>query len=127
MIADIIINSEKNKGTSTLKLSFDKKLVSDDIKQVLTLQIYGEEASTLYPINVPTNVFEFELADIIQSYSDREGLSQGIYTRLIQNLKAILDPTSLEATRFEGSGAGPDIKVDIALTQLLLKVIINLT
>lgn len=121
VIADIIISSERNKGTSTLTLSLAKKLVSGDMKQILTIEIYGEEASTVYPINLTTKQFQFELIDVIQNANDRASLVQGIYTILLQNLKDVLDPTELQSNRVEGSGSGLDTNVSICRAQILIK------
>ena len=111
VIADIIISSDRSKGTSTLVLSFDKQPINGEEIQILTIEIYGEEASTIYPIAIPPQIFQFELIGVIRNADNRDNLVQGIYTILLQNLENVLDPTVIYSTNFEGSGGDMDKNV----------------
>ena len=123
VIADIIISSDGSKGTSTLTLSLDKQLVSGNTEQILTIEIYGEQASTVYPIHLTTKVFQFELSDVIRNVNDRASLVEGIYTILLENLQDVLDPTALESNRFEGSDSGLDENVSSGCTPIYLNTL----
>ena len=104
VIADIILGSDTSKGVSTLTLSLEKKPINRDDKQILTVGIYGEKASTVYPIDVKSQVLQIELIDVIRNTDDRETLVQGIYTILLSNLENVLDPSVLDSSPVEGSG-----------------------
>ena len=101
VIADIILGSDRAKGTSTLVITFDKQLINGERKQILALEIFGEEASTLYPINIPSQTFEIELMEVINNSNDRKALVQGIYAVLALNLKDVLEPTASNQTPTE--------------------------
>ena len=111
VIADIILSSDRSKGTSTLVLSFDKQPINGEEIQVLSIEIYGEEASTIYPIAIPPQVFQFELIGVIRNADNRDSLVQGIYTILLQNFENVLDPTVIYSPEFEGSGG--DMKKNV--------------
>ena len=70
---------------------------------MLSIEIYGEEASTIYPIAIPPQVFQFELIGVIRNADNRDSLVQGIYTILLQNFENVLDPTVIYSPEFEGS------------------------
>ena len=97
VIADIVLASDRSKGTSTLVITLDKMLIDDVRKQILVLEIYGEEASTVYPINIPSQTLQIELLEVIEKSRDRNALVQGIYAVLTLNLKDLLEPTEPEA------------------------------
>ena len=111
VIADIIVNSDKSEGTSTLNLSFVKKAVNGETNQILTIQIYGEEASTIYPIDVTSQEFQIELLDLIQSNDNRESLVRDIYTILLQRLNQTLEPSILDSSHTEVFGNDPNRNV----------------
>ena len=97
VISDIILDSEKSTGSSTLNIQFDKQVIEDDLKQILKMDIFGEEATTVYQIHVPSQEFKFELLGEIQNADgDRKSLSEGIYNILMRNLKSILDPNTVK-------------------------------
>ena len=95
VISDIILDSDKNTGSSTLNLQFKKQAIEGDLKQILKIDIFGEEATTVYPIDVQSQEFKFELLGEIQNADgDRKSLSEGIYNILKRNLKTTLDPNA---------------------------------
>ena len=104
VISDIILDSDKNTGSSTLNLQFKKQVIEGDLKQILTMGIFGEEATTVYPIDVPSQEFKFELLGEIQNADgDRKSLSEGIYNILMRSLKSILDPNTVKPISIFGT------------------------
>ena len=68
------------------------------------MDIFGEEATTVYPIDVPSQEFKFELLGEIQNADgDRKSLSDGIYNILKRNLKSTLDPNAVKPITINGS------------------------
>ena len=98
VIADMVLGSDKVKGTSTLTITFNKQPINGETKQVLTLKIYGEEASTVYPLDITSQTFQIELIDVIESSKDRDSLVQGIYSILAKNLNDLLEPSEKTST-----------------------------
>ena len=104
VISDIILDSDKNTGSSTLNLQFKKQVIEGDLKQILKMDILGEEATTVYPIDVQSQEFKFELLVEIQNADgDRKSLSEGIYNILKRNLKDTLDPNAVKPITTNGS------------------------
>ena len=98
VIADTVLGSDKVKGTSTLTITFNKQPINGETKQVLTLKIYGEEASTVYPLDITSQTFQIELIDVIESSKGRDSLVQGIYSILAENLNDLLEPSENNRT-----------------------------
>ena len=104
VISDIILDSDKNTGSSTLNLQFKKQVIEGDLKQILKMDIFGEEATTVYPTDVQSQEFKFELLGEIQNADgDRKSLSEGIYNILKRNLKGTLDPNAVKPITTNGS------------------------
>ena len=93
VIADMVLGSDKVKGTSTLTITFNKQPINGETKQILTLKIYGEEASTVYPLDISSQTLQIELIDVIENSNDRDSLVLGIYSILSENLNDLLEPT----------------------------------
>ena len=126
VIADIILGSDRNKGTSNLVLSFEKEQINGEEKQILTIEIFGEKASTVYPLPIPPQVFQYELIGAIQSAENRDNLVENIYTILFENLGNVLDPTGLNAPKHEGPIGNTKTNVRIfAIWYLPMKYIFN--
>ena len=124
VISDIILDSDKNTGSSTLNLQFKKQVVEGDLKQILKMDIFGEEATTVYPIDVQSQEFKFELLGEIQNADgDRKSLSEGIYNILMRNLKSILDPNAVKPI----SIIGTEVETNQNVSSFTANWLINVT
>ena len=109
----MILGSDKVKGTSTLEITFDKQRVNGEGKQILTLHIYGEEASTVYPLDIPSQILQIELIDVIENSRDRDGLVEGIFSILGENLNDLLKPK--ESNRHQAEEAQNDVNKNVRI------------